>query len=49
MLMEAELDKGILTLVQLTYSALYVTSAEGVAISDILGAPVPQVFLADTQ
>ena len=42
MLMEAEFGKGILTLVQTTYSTLCVTSAGSVAISDILGAPVLQ-------
>jgi hypothetical protein len=41
--MEAEFGKGILTLVQVTYSMLCVTSARGVATSDILRAPVPQV------
>ena len=33
--MEAEFGKGILTLVQVTYSMLCVTSARGVVMSDI--------------
>ena len=35
MLMEAEFGKGFLTLARVTYSTLCVTSAGGVAISDV--------------